>query len=380
MRLTRPIKISSFIIVLLALLFFLQEIVVKPWTHGDVQIAGFYGEPENSLDVVMIGASDIYFDFSPCLAYDQYGFTSYAFAPPRNSVSMWKTQLDEALRTQTPELFVIEVNGALYEEEELDTDENIHFFTDNMPFSKNMLSLIRDHAARKNRLACFIPYLKYHGNISSLSQVLETVRNRMDFLSRGRLYMHGQRTRLSLIESELPPLKLSDDHSTLPLEPNHEKSLREFLEYCRDEIKTPVLFFRAPHCVFSKDSAEYEFFRRANRIGEIISEYGFEYWNYDTEPKKLMLEYPKDFNDPEHLSAFGQQKFTDVFGRLLLEKYGVGGASNQPEIKKIWQEGLVLYHAYMNECFRLIEAKDTDEYQSMEYESPDAVDLVYPDG
>lgn len=41
-------------------------------------IEGFYKEPENTIDVMMIGASEVYADYSATEAWKNYGYTSYS--------------------------------------------------------------------------------------------------------------------------------------------------------------------------------------------------------------------------------------------------------------------------------------------------------------
>ena len=41
-------------------------------------IEGFYKEPKNTIDVMMIGASEVYADYSATEAWKNYGYTSYS--------------------------------------------------------------------------------------------------------------------------------------------------------------------------------------------------------------------------------------------------------------------------------------------------------------
>lgn len=50
-------------------------IVNNEWDMRHVH--GFFLEPEDSLDVVLIGASQLYTGYSAPLAWQDYGFTSY---------------------------------------------------------------------------------------------------------------------------------------------------------------------------------------------------------------------------------------------------------------------------------------------------------------
>ena len=74
--LKRFLTIVSLIVLPLSICVFTQN-----YADNDSQrLMGFYQEKENSLDVVYIGASDVYNAFSPALAYKEYGYTSYPYA------------------------------------------------------------------------------------------------------------------------------------------------------------------------------------------------------------------------------------------------------------------------------------------------------------
>lgn len=74
-------------------------------------IRGFYLEPQDSLDVVMLGASELYTGFSSPLAWQQYGFTSYPLAVSSMPSCLYDSMLTETMRRETPKVVVVEING-----------------------------------------------------------------------------------------------------------------------------------------------------------------------------------------------------------------------------------------------------------------------------
>ena len=66
-----------------------------------VNVKGFYQEKRNSLDVVMIGPSELYADYSPPLAWNEFGYTSYNLAisgvPGNLYISMLKENCKQVL-------------------------------------------------------------------------------------------------------------------------------------------------------------------------------------------------------------------------------------------------------------------------------------------
>lgn len=60
----RTVKILSLLLALVLCIGFLQQYVLCHSDHNRERIFGFYLEPKNSLDVVLIGASEVYADYA----------------------------------------------------------------------------------------------------------------------------------------------------------------------------------------------------------------------------------------------------------------------------------------------------------------------------
>ena len=80
--LLRAIKIFCFVLLVAVCVGFLQEYVLCHADHNRERLKGFYQEDKDSLDVVYMGASDVYSDVAPGYAYRRDGITSYIFATP----------------------------------------------------------------------------------------------------------------------------------------------------------------------------------------------------------------------------------------------------------------------------------------------------------
>ena len=111
---TRAIKITALLLIVVLFSLVLQSYVLVHYDGNRMRLDGYYLEEKNSLDVVFIGASDIYASFAPGLAYEKFGFTSYSYATASSTAGAAKTMLKEVMRTQNPQKIVIEVNAFLY--------------------------------------------------------------------------------------------------------------------------------------------------------------------------------------------------------------------------------------------------------------------------
>ncbi|MGN0493728.1 MAG: hypothetical protein ACI4F7_08785 [Acutalibacteraceae bacterium] len=78
-------------------------------THADLY--GFLSEPENTVDIAVIGNSDAGNGFSPLELWNKYGYTSYVCAEPWQTVPQGYSVLKKFLRFQKPKLVVLETDG-----------------------------------------------------------------------------------------------------------------------------------------------------------------------------------------------------------------------------------------------------------------------------
>ena len=77
---TRTVKLVCLFLALTLTFGILQSYVLCRIDANSIRLEGYYQEEKDSLDVVLLGASEVYTGFSSGLAYDKYGFTSYPFA------------------------------------------------------------------------------------------------------------------------------------------------------------------------------------------------------------------------------------------------------------------------------------------------------------
>ena len=77
-------------------------------------VRSFYLEPKDSIDVMILGASETFTDYCAPLAWQQAGLTSYPLAVSAAQGTIYPSMLREAAKRQSPGVYVVEVNGFLY--------------------------------------------------------------------------------------------------------------------------------------------------------------------------------------------------------------------------------------------------------------------------
>ena len=76
----------------------LQRYVLCGNNQNGIRLRAFHKEDPGSLDVVLLGASEVYSGFGAGEFYKMTGVTSYPYTFESNPVTLWKYQLDEILR------------------------------------------------------------------------------------------------------------------------------------------------------------------------------------------------------------------------------------------------------------------------------------------
>lgn len=299
------------------------------------KLAGFYAEPKDSLDVVLLGASEVFTDFSSGHAYDLYGFTSYPYALDAAPATVHVSQLREIRKHQDPKWIVVEINGFLYDDPALQTNSgSLRRYLNNIPVSINWARTILEETPKDEWLYYFFPLAKDHSNWKTIPDQLEDVRE-LAAIRLGGSVLKGNVSTMNCYEGP-DHRDVSADLTRLPLEPMARQELIGFLEYCREEKIENILFVRFPHVIATEES--YERYCRGNEAGQIIQEYGYDFVNLEREYAQIGLIAAEDFYNEDHTNYRGQQKLTEYFGRILVEEYGVTESQLTNVQKQDWDK------------------------------------------
>lgn len=283
------------------------------------RIRNFYKEPADSLDVVLLGASEVFAGFCPGLAYEEYGFTSYDYVISQNYPELLKPQLEEVLRTQSPQVILVDLNTLLYVGRNSSHDAVFRTYVEGTPLSLNKIKTIREHEYREQPLSYYLPFLMYHGSLTPHDLLVLWTNEKAYWENDGALLKGMSGCVDDEILGEI--VDISDDHSRMDMPEEYEKTLRAFLEYCQGVEDTKLLFVSFPHRITT--SMAYDRFRQSNTAQDIVRSYGFDYINMEYLTEEIGLDFQTDFYNDEHLNVHGQRKFTRYLAQILVEDYGV---------------------------------------------------------
>ncbi len=376
----RTVKLLALLLALVLLVLFLQEFTFREyWEYGQgsLRVKGFYREPKDSLDVVLIGDSTVYAGYSPAYAYKTGGFTSYSYAIGALVCTAWEPITRDVLRRQTPQLLVVDVGGIQYDSlrEKYESSSTIHAMTDNMPFSLNKLRSIRELMDRygDDPWEYYLPFIRYHNEWSGFGELAERTWELLRWKFSSRNVLKGTAVRVTCEPAAGDLMDVRGDRSSEALVPESEEVLRQYLAYLQTQ-DVNVLFIAMP-CRVNEGDGIRTVFLRENRAGEIVREYGFDFVSFYDFTDEIGLDMERDFYNDGHMNYRGQIKFTEFFADYLKENFGVTGSELTDSLRASWErsaEYIGTFYEYADECAALGE----DELLSERTEVMDALDAM----
>lgn len=360
--------ISIFLILVVMLTYMLR-------TNGDVKdrLCGFYAEPKDSVDAVIIGSSPVF----PCYSSPQiFGETGIVMYPMSTDLQRPVAQLyyaKEAISKQHPDLLIFEVR--MYTGNEHDMTNNMansRGATDNLKYSKNRIDLINamlDESkieggisdSDKEPYTYYFDIFKYHSNWRSLSRPKQWL---------DALFSYPDPQKGFFITDDVAPMELTDwsdvDEST-PIPDPQDEYLTELLDYLNEEGQD-ALFILTP---FDETKEQAEMF---NYMQERIEESGFTYLDMNDHIDEIGFDPSTDFKDyGVHTNASGSEKVTSWFEQYLVDNYDLKDHRGESHYDS-WQEAYEQWQVNQQDAMAVIEdhvangtyAAKTDEAQDEE--------------
>lgn len=364
--LSRLIKFIALVVPIVAVVLFCQNYLFGYTDPNTDRIQGFYLEEKNSLDVVFLGASEIHEGFLPGYAYEQHGFTSYSYSINANPGSLYTAQLKEILSTQNPQLILVEINGFLYtDNDRLSSELQLHLFTDNIPMSGNKISTILKYPYT-DKLSCFFPFIKYHGNWRDLYSVQEHLYKTL--LASGKpSLLNGAVTQTKHYDAtEDPDANVNSTSSVITT--MAETYLIEFLEYCQAQNLENIVFINFPR-ILPGEKGE-AFLSRIQYVEEIVTRYGYSFLDLQDQFEAIGLDPQQDFYNTQHMNIYGQLKTTEYLGDLIVNHYQLIPMEQSSENKAHWENCARYAHEfvdYIDHCYQTNQVIWADEETFQEY-------------
>ncbi|MBO5166193.1 MAG: SGNH/GDSL hydrolase family protein [Lachnospiraceae bacterium] len=310
MKVKQVIKAILFVIIFL---FLLQSVTYMLRTNGNIKeiFVGFYAEPEDTVDVILIGSSPVYPYYIAPQIWGEYGIACYPLSSNQQRPRAATYLVEEALKTQTPELFVFEMRQYIYPESTM--MENMAFTrgaTDNLKYSWNRFAMINDMVPEvSERYTYYFDIFKYHSNWKTI-----ILPDQYTAFSYERLHpLKGYTVNTTVVPSEGKDRSEITEVMEIPEE--QEEQLYRLLDYVK-ENELNALFIVSPMKLASEEQMKF------NYIKSIVESYGYDFVNFNDYYEEIGIDFATDFyDDGTHTNTLGAEKCTAFFGAYLDQNY-----------------------------------------------------------
>lgn len=321
------IFLALFIFILMAVTYIVR-------TNGGVKdrFVGFYAEKKDTLDVILVGSSPVYPAYSAPRLYGEYGIASYPLSTNNQRPKAIRYLLKEALKTQDPSLFIIELKMfSMPDEEWEDTMVFTRGVTDNLKYSLNRVEAINALVSdKKERYTYYFDIFKYHSNWKTMVMPSQLACWH---------YEKAHPLKGLEIKTGVGPAQATDlSGVTQKKEPAREQQavLADLLDWL-DETGKDALFLLMPYTVEPEEKMQYNYMRC------VIEEAGYPMLDLNACAGEMGLDFGTDFYDyGDHVNALGEAKCSDYLGSYLREHYTLPDRRGQAGYES-WDEAYALY-------------------------------------
>lgn len=332
---SRLIKLVALILPIVLFWLVAENFLFYHTERNSDRFRRFYNEEPNSIDVVFLGASEVFAGYAPGYAYDQFGYTSYIYVTDANVGSLYKPQLKEVLAHQDPQIVFVETFGFLRgNDTSLISEDRMRLFTESIPLSRNKVETVLEYPC-DHKLSYFIPFLKYHAHPGLILDNIRALMNDPMYLDRkAPSQLKGISTICVSYDGPGDPGR-PDDPAAHVLSPEAEAYLIDFLEYCKEEKLDNIVFINFPR--YLENEADHDLMSLVAQVEKIAGEYGYPLVNLQGTNEVTGLDEKTDFYNSHHMNVCGQRKITKHIGNLVMNTYGITPTAQSPEAAANWQ-------------------------------------------
>jgi len=334
------LRTVAFILVFFTMVFGLCDIFEQENTYSHAQRFHTYRQLEkDTVDAVFVGTSGVDWYWIPSQAYEDYGMTVFPLASPAMPSWLYKTVIQDALRYQSPELFIIDIRsfGQSNVSSSVMEVRGRRVIDALSPFSPYRVSAAFEtmkliHRVDEDELEFDISYLfsvaKYNSKWKDdefrfKDNIGDVYHNYLGY------YVNAKN---SVTAKKIKPVKYDADYE-LELDPISEENLYDLIDFIKKKDLN-VLFVETPQNSTKKKMGRY------NTVYKILEKEGMPYLHYYTEKSEngisIGLDSSKHFFNAAHVNYEGAKIFTKEFSKYLDENYDFKDRRQDKKAQKNW--------------------------------------------
>lgn len=320
----RAVALITLGVLTLAMVWYSAQVLLIKRTDGITTMQGLYAQPEDSVDVLLIGSSHAGMNVDLSEMWNEYGISAYS---PWGSVQpTWNTYyfLKEALAYQTPEVVVMEMYGSTVSGEYSDDARQVTNVL-GMRGSLNKVEAIKTSSPPERWRNMFLLFPVIHGRYSSIT--------RDDFMhfpwTDGLENEKGDSKRYGYGYPELKDASGVTD--IMQLYPKTEEYIRKIIELL-EERGIPLIMLTTPTFTSIEEQPYY------NAVQVIADEYGVPFYNMNLMREKAGIDSSDFYSDAGyHLNTKGARKTALFLAEILKEKFELEDHRGDPKYES-WED------------------------------------------
>ena len=305
---TASIKIVCVFVVLVLFLLAAQRLLMPKYVGkmAEGSLIEEYYDADKDNDVIFLGDSEVYYNFSPKVLEEEYGLKAYVRGSANQTIWQSYYLLLDTLRYETPKVVVLSVSSLM--KNEVESEPYNRMTIDGMEWSQYKYECIKESMLLEETFISYVfPILRYHDRWSELkSEDFKYFFEKPDVSYRGYI----ERSEIVPM-GQLPSVKPLENYD-LP-----EKSM-DYLENIRiicEEKEIKLVLVKSP----SQYPNWYE------EWDEQVESYGdkhnIKYVNLLEVVDEIELDFSVDsFDGGLHLNSTGAIKNTECFGNIIKEE------------------------------------------------------------
>lgn len=290
---------------------------------------GFYGEPKNSIDVLILGDSNAYSACSPMYIWNKYGIPTYVAAEGFQNVTGASNLLDEVLTCQKPKLVVFDVNM--------------------LWTGKTTLKKVENNL--KNTAYKYLPLAQYHNRWKSMD---------IKEMFEAKDYTYRSASRGQYLSMEVKPFtgqsKMVKTDAVEDIPEVSRVLLDKLISKC-NENGIKMMFMETP-------TAKSWNYARHNAMVKYAKQKKIDFVDMNTLEGKYAIDWSTDTRDGgRHLNCDGAEKVSAYLGKYISEHYSFKDKRDSEKYAD-WNNDYLDYIKYMSGETVSLEAKQSEGTES----------------
>ena len=304
-RLRFFVRAPLFLLIACLALMYTLYVLTPKHDYGICSMVNLYRQKENTVDVLAIGTSMVYAGINTNVLWEEYGIAGYNLCSAEQPFWVSYYTLQEALKTQTPKLILLDAKPAVYTRD----------------YSRRGRTILSTFGIRglENRVGAILACVEKPSDAVSYILGLPEVHNNYarladsDFLlppdNGGRGASWKGYIEADAVEQHQKP-SLVWNSVKRNMNEREEEYARKIFELVTEK-GIPLLLIGMPNPDYANDHMYY------NALWAVAAEYGIEGVNYNQPDMRFGLRYSSDFADWQHLNVKGSVTFSRQLGADL---------------------------------------------------------------